>query len=1104
MAKLSAAEGKDLQLRIQLLGEFAVWLGSEKIPEERWRLRRTRSLVKLLALAAGHRMHRDQVADTLWPESDPDASANNFHQTLHAARHALEPYGPACLRLEEGLLSLTGARGQPPQVDVEQFEAAAAAARGSPDPLAYQSALNLYPGDLLPEDLYDEWILPRREALRRRYLGLLLELALVYETRQAYPPAVETLERLLFADRANEEAHIALMRLYALSGKPAQALRQYQALREALRADLETDPCEAATRLYEDIQAHRFPPARVSPPDVSSHHPPPHNLPVHLTSFIGREAQIAEVARLVTTHHLVTLTGAGGMGKTRLALQAAKELTDDFPDGVWLVDLAPVIDPAFVPDAVASIFEVHSATGQRLVQTLREYFASKCLLLILDNCEHVIDAVAELSASLLQGCPGLSILTTSREILDVEGEFIFRCPSLTLPDFSPMHPSTFVMKQAEASEAVQMFVDRAAAAAPGFCLTEKNAAVLIKICRCLDGIPLAIELAAARLRISSLEEMAGHLDDVFGFLTGSRRSAQPRHKTLKALIEWSYQLLSPGEQALLRQLSVFAGGWTLPAAEALAIGNGIEPGEALDRMGQLVDKSLILVETTQAGGNRYHILETIRQYANEKLVEAGEYRMARDHHLAFFSHLAQQADPPDSNQYTGPVWAQRLINEVDNIRVALEWSLETNIELGLRLGISFYEVAPMALLIETGNWLERLLEAEATERAKPGIQSDEVQYRLLRGEAFLYVGMTSYLWGMRDRSERALRRSVAIFEAIGEPAEYWIPASRMELGTLLICTDPEQARLYLENSRDTVIRRGERDRLPGFDRKLVALYLYTGDLNPARQFAEEDLQVCREMNFLAPGASEWAGHAAFFMGDFDRAIAYYQQAQEEACQLQEFYYAAYQAYLEGCVALAQGNAARVLQISEELSIHGIETGHTGWFFSADTLLALLEWTQGAHDRAVQRSEEGLLRYQAIFLSYRIPFVYVLGRVSLARGELAKAAHFFHQMDGMTTTPIMRWKAYSLQAFGLLAAAQSGQKPKMAERAAVLFGAQEKLFAWLPILQSPFEKSEYERARTLVKAILGEEAFAAAWGKGQGMSHQQAFTLALDETGENLI
>ena len=318
MKKLSSANDEQCDVHIQMLGGFSVCVAGKTIPDGQWKSRRARSLVKLLALAPGHRLHRDQVIDALWPDSDLPAAANSFYQTLYAARKILEPGRGFSLALQEGSLSLSTRDGQAFSVDVEQFEAAAVRAKDSQSPAVFQEALDWYRGNLLPEDLYEEWTIQKREALRQIYLNLRLGLARLQETRQEYPAAIATLLRLLEEDRAHEPAHVGLMRLYALSGQRQQALRQFQTLREALQAELDVEPGKHATQVYEAIQNGSFSPAQ---PTIAVHL---HNLPVQLTSFIGREAQILEVTRIDSkAHRLVTLHGSGGTGKTRLALEVA-------------------------------------------------------------------------------------------------------------------------------------------------------------------------------------------------------------------------------------------------------------------------------------------------------------------------------------------------------------------------------------------------------------------------------------------------------------------------------------------------------------------------------------------------------------------------------------------------------------------------------------------------------------------------------------------------------------------------------------------------------------------------------------------------------------
>jgi DNA-binding SARP family transcriptional activator len=367
-------------LRVQLLGEFRVSVGDRTVEPGAWRLRKAKSLVKLLALAPGHRLHREQVLDLLWPDLDAMAATNNLYVALSAARRALLPSpSSACpyLRLRGDQLSLYP--GGRLWVDVEVFESAAATARRTREPATYRSALDRYTGDLLPEDRYEDWAEHQRDSLRGTYLGLLDELARLHEQRGELGLAIEVLGRALIAEPMLEQTHVALMRLYALTGRRRQALRQYEQLREALERELDTEPDTASRRLYEDILARRFPPAE---PSRAPHREVgdetrvrttrPHNLPAQLTSFIGREREMAEVRRLLNTARLLTLSGAGGSGKTRLALEVASDFEGEYPDGMWLVELATLSDPALVPYAVALSLGVQEEPHRSLRQREEE------------------------------------------------------------------------------------------------------------------------------------------------------------------------------------------------------------------------------------------------------------------------------------------------------------------------------------------------------------------------------------------------------------------------------------------------------------------------------------------------------------------------------------------------------------------------------------------------------------------------------------------------------------------------------------------------------------------------------------------------------------
>jgi predicted ATPase/class 3 adenylate cyclase/DNA-binding CsgD family transcriptional regulator len=408
-----------------------------------------------------------------------------------------------------------------------------------------------------------------------------------------------------------------------------------------------------------------------------------HNLPLQGTSFVGRAAELAELRSLVMGEsRLITITGPGGIGKTRLALQVAADALDGAGDGVWLAELAPVADPELVARTVAAVLGVREEPGRPVLHTLAEAIGDRSLLVVLDNAEHVLGAAAKLADAVMRSCPRACLLVTSRELLGVGGEHVFRVPPLPVPPADLAAPGPLA-----AFESVQLFAERALMHRQGFALDNNNAAAVAAVCARLDGIPLALELAAARLGSLSAPEISSRLDQRFRLLTGGSRTALPRHQTLRALIDWSYDLLNPGEQVVLDRLSVFAGGWTLEAAEAVTTAGDGGEWQVLDHLSALVDKSLIQAEETK-GSTRYRLLETVRHYATERLAcrpgaELDQTRAAhRDYFLALVETAATHLRGPDE-----AVWLDRLEAEFDNIRATLAFCIADpgSAELGLRL-----------------------------------------------------------------------------------------------------------------------------------------------------------------------------------------------------------------------------------------------------------------------------------------------------------------------------------------------------------------------------------------------------------------------------------
>lgn len=429
------------------------------------------------------------------------------------------------------------------------------------------------------------------------------------------------------------------------------------------------------------------------------------NLSTQLTSFIGRERELAEARSRLEGARLLTMIGPGGTGKTRLSIQLGTELLEAFKDGVWLVELAPISDPSLVMQTIASALDIREISGTPLKDLVHDYLREKQLLFILDNCEHLVEASAKIADEFLHIAPDIKIIASSREALGINGETVYRVPSLSLPpDFGSLQDFGSLMQ----FESVQLFVERASAANRNFQLTDENASSVAQICSRLDGIPLAIELSASRVSVFSPEQIAKRLDDRFKLLTGGSRTALPRQQTLRALIDWSYDLLSEDERALLRRLSVFAGGWTFEAAEMIC-----SVVDVFEHLPQLVNKSLVVVKD-EGDEKRFFLLETIRQYARDKLLENGEGAGTRDRHLEYYLSVVETAQPEMLKKDKELSWLKRLEGEYDNIRTAIEWGLSYDPFAVLRIVYSLtYFMVVTSYASEAHRW-----GVEALERVK--------------------------------------------------------------------------------------------------------------------------------------------------------------------------------------------------------------------------------------------------------------------------------------------------------------------------------------------------------------------------------------------------
>jgi predicted ATPase/class 3 adenylate cyclase/DNA-binding NarL/FixJ family response regulator len=592
----------------------------------------------------------------------------------------------------------------------------------------------------------------------------------------------------------------------------------------------------------------------------------PHNLPIQLTSFVGRERELTEIKQLLTTTRLLTLTGAGGAGKTRLSLQVAADLVEEYKNGVWFIELAPLSDPALVPGATATALGVREQPGQPILDSLVDFSRGQEILLVLDNCEHLIEHCARLADTLLRACPNLKILATSREALGIAGETTWIVPSLSLPDVLQPRPTFSDMSQ---YEAVQLFSARAVAVQPSFKLTELNASAVVQICQRLDGIPLAIELAAARVKVLQTAEIAARLDDRFRLLATGNRTALPRHQTLRGAIDWSYDLLPEAERMLLRRLSVFAGGCTLDAAEFVCAdetSDGILAHEILDLVSHLVDKSLVVVDK-QGDETRYRMLETIREFAREKLSESRETDSIRQRHLDFMLKLAEEAGPQLSGAEK-KAWFVRLENDYDNLRTAWDWAIETDTEKALRLAWALREFWITGWhLPEAQAWLANLL--PRTEGW--GVDTKRARALIVAGNVAFFQLNNAVADELFEQGLAIAKQSESKFEIAC--ASFWLGFSAVSL------SDFETAHNLLDASLAISRELGNALYIARAQHRLADVAQNQGEFELAQQLYSESIERFQALgsNQELAGILLSMGEAARLQGDYPRAAKLYEE-----------------------------------------------------------------------------------------------------------------------------------------------------------------------------------------------------------------------------------
>ncbi len=523
---------------------------------------------------------------------------------------------------------------------------------------------------MVVEMSFGRWLQRRRKALDLTQEELAQRVPCAAETLRKIEadvrrPSRQTAERLAEALEISESARAAFIRAARAELAVDRLAHPTQDLPQIALAPPKTLSSDVVSFQFTQITS-----TSQTKPSPSSNKPIT-NLPAPLTTFIGRGKEQSDVIDLLTKHRLVTLTGSGGVGKTRLAIKVASEMLEQFPDGVWFLDLAPLSDPALVPSTLARLLGLREARELSVTNLVTDYLRSRTVLLLFDNCEHLIEASARFVHSLLMSCPHLAVLTTSQEALRVSGEIHYHLPPLVIPTLNTHLAMDEILK----IDSVKLFNERAKAASPRFVMNGRNALVIAQICQRLDGIPLAIELAAAHANMLSVEQILKRLDNRFSLLTRGSRTVLPRQQTLLAMIEWSYDLLTNSERSLFRRLAVFVGGFTLEAAEAICGGQGLMLDDILNILERLVDKSLVNVEQViSTGDTRYRLLETIREYLLVRLRESNETLLFHDAHLKYFTEFVQEVGPKLFTQEQ-TLWFARIEVEMDNLRAALDWSM---------------------------------------------------------------------------------------------------------------------------------------------------------------------------------------------------------------------------------------------------------------------------------------------------------------------------------------------------------------------------------------------------------------------------------------------
>lgn len=1083
---------KESRLVVRLFGAPRVTLDDAPIETAR---RKTLALLVYLACNSNQPHTRESLAALFWAELSQERAFANLRHALWEINQSL---GDGWMDSDRDEIRLIGEI----DLDLTRFHSLLAASNSpTVDPasrlLSLAQAASLYTDHFLAgftlkdAPAFDDWSFFQSESLRRDLASALESLTHGYCDLNRAPEAIPFARRWLSLDALNESAQRGLMTAYELAGEHASALRQYQQCEATLQKELGVEPEAETKALHEKIRAGGLqakPSAR-------------NNLPSAVTSFIGRKNEAKQVQGEVAQNRLVTLTGSGGVGKTRLAIESARGLLAQFPQGAWLVELAPIAEAKLIPQAVADALGVEHKDAAALFEFLRD----RAALILLDNCEHLIDGAAQFTARLLASCPNVRALATSRESLGIEGELTLRVPSL------------------ETSDAARLFSERARLVQPSFALDASNASTVAEICKRLDGIPLAVELAASRVKMLSLEQISSRLDGAIALLTGGSRAALPRQQTLRAAIDWSYNLLPEAEQSLFRRLSVFTGGWTLDATESVCCDDDDANALVLDSLTQLANKSLISVGRDNISPlPRYFMLETIRQYAREKLAELGEESDAQESHARWCVELAERAEP-NLRKHGQAEWLDRLEAEHDNFRAALDWSLKNHkAETAMRLAGALSEFWKMRAYAREGlQWLESVL---AESEAKDVLAKYCAKVHLGIGALTLELPQSPAVEPIiRRHTEQAIR----LFEEIGDTPEM-IHAVYVSGGAPWVEGDFVKARETFERGYQLAIRAEDAWGMGSCLHCLGHLAKIEGDPKQARAHFEESVHILRDCGDLWNLAHPLMDIAKCYWdeGDTKKSWALYQESAENFRAVRNMDNVAWQQRLLGVQALWMGKYDLAKDLLERSLAFTLDRG-----FDSDNAfiygyLGIAAMFQTDFDSARVHLEKSLRLYRAIenqndiawalgnlgWLHYHasrlddalaaldesLSIFEQIGNAErtdhslacLARADLARTQGDLDSARGFYLKSLALTEALPLLPYPLEGLAKLNILHAQADRAARLFGAAHALRQRMEIPVPPVECGDYEKHLAMTKKALGKKEFSAVWKEGEAMSVEE--------------